>query len=123
MTDSNARVISIDRKRIAVILSSECQPFEPGRYVVEVRKWKPRRSLSQNAYFHALCAEIARLTGMDKDLIKEGLKEQYGVKIMYNGTRVNKPSHLMDKVEISDLIRGAEIELAETGGDYNTIQG
>jgi hypothetical protein len=121
MTDSNARVITIDTKSAAVIFSSDVARFDTGRYIVDIRKWKPRRSLDQNAYFHALCGEIARLTGMDRDLIKEGLKEQYGVKVEYKGRRINRPSHLMDSAEIGDLIRGAEIELADAGGDHNTL--
>lgn len=84
---------------------------------VDIRLHKKTRSLSSNAYFHAIIGEIARATGMDRELIKQGIKEQYGAKMAYNGRLVCKPSHLMDTQEFSELIRGAEIEATEAGVD------
>jgi hypothetical protein len=93
------------------------------RYTVEIKPWKPKRSLPQNALFHALCGEIARITGMDSTLVKEGVKDLYGPKIPgIHGRLIPKPSHLCDKLEMADLIMGAEVELTEAGGDPRIIQ-
>ena len=89
---------------------------------VEIHKWKPRRSLPQNALFHALCSEISRLTGMDADLIKEGIKDQYGPRMRWHDRLVVKPSHLCDAEEMGELIRGAEVELADAGGDPRAVE-
>ena len=90
--------------------------------VIEVKRWKPTRSLSSNAYLHAIIGEIASATGMDRELIKQGIKEQYGAKMAYNGRLVCKPSHLMDTEEFSELIRGAEIEATEAGVDLRKVR-
>jgi hypothetical protein len=88
---------------------------------ITVKKWRPRRSLNQNALFHALCGEIARITGMDAELVKEGIKEQYGAKVKYHDRLVAKPSSMMDTGEMTELIRGAEIELIDAGGDPSLL--
>jgi len=89
---------------------------------VDIRLHKKTRSLSSNAYFHALVGEIARATGMDRELIKQGIKEQYGAKMPYGGRLVCKPSHLMDSEEFSELIRGAEIEATDAGVDLRKVR-
>ena len=96
----------------------QCEDVKDGEYVsVEIKKWRKARTQSQNAIFHALCADIARASGMNAELVKEGIKEQYGVKveIIINGDRVKvcKPSHLCDVAEMAALISGAEMELVE----------
>jgi hypothetical protein len=91
------------------------------RVVVEIKKWRHRRTVQQNKYFHALIGEISKLTGMDRDLVKEGLKEAYGNKVPAFGHLVPIPSHLCDISDMQPLINGAEYELAEAGGDPRTI--
>jgi hypothetical protein len=88
---------------------------------LEVKLWKPRRSLPQNAMFHAICGEIARLTGMDAGLVKEGIKQAYGPRMEYHGMPVPKPTHLCTGAEMADLIRAAEVELVEAGGSMHNV--
>jgi hypothetical protein len=124
MYDDNARVQKHDGLVVVLVLS--CVPPrlpESCRVTVEIKPWKPRRSLPQNALFHALCGEIARITGMDSTLVKEGVKDLYGAKIPgIHGRLIPKPSHLCDKMEMADLIMGAEVELTEAGGDPRRVQ-
>lgn len=70
---------------------------------LEITKWRPRRSLPANAFFHALCGEIARITGMDASLVKEGIKQVYGARERYKDKLIPKPSHLMDSEEMAQL--------------------
>lgn len=123
LTDDRAKVLSLDDRQLTIGLSysPEQADWLRERVVVTVSKWRPRRSLPANALFHALIGEIARLTGMDSGLVKEGIKQAYGPKVKVFGRLVAKPSHLCDTVEMSDLIRGAEIELAEVGGDIREL--
>ena len=113
--------VQIDGNVLSVVLSYTPIAVPEGRVTVEIDKWKPRRSLSSNAMFHALCGEIARLTGMDRELVKEGIKEQYGPRMKYHDRMVVKPSHLCDTGEMTELIRGAEIELLDAGGDPRRV--
>jgi hypothetical protein len=127
MFDDYVKIIGFDESPSggtrAVMAFSTVVKLERGeRYTVDINKWQPRRSLPQNALLHALCAEIARLTGMDRELVKQGIKEQYGPKVKgLHGKLYPKPSHLCDKMEMADLIMGAEVELSESGGDPRKI--
>jgi len=122
MFDDCARLLAVDGRQVILGLSQEPTLDQSKRYNVEITEWKPRRSLPQNALLHALCAEVARLTGMDRELVKQGIKEQYGPKIKgLHGKLYPKPSHLCDKLEMADLIMGAEVELSEAGGDFRKI--
>lgn len=122
MYDDNARILAIDGRQLTIGTSFTFSDID-GRVTLEVKPWKPRRSLAANALFHALCDEIARLTGMDATMIKEGIKQAYGVKVKaLHGVLVPKPSHLMDTPEMNDLIRGAELELIDAGGDPRQVQ-
>ena len=122
MYDDNARILAVDERMLTIGTSFDF-PAIDGRVTLEVKPYKPRRSLSQNALFHALCAEIARITGMDASMVKEGIKQAYGVKVKaLHGVLVPKPSHMMDTPEMADLIRGAEIELIDAGGDPRQVQ-
>ena len=123
MYDDNARVQKHDGSTVVLVFSFTPDRLPEGRVTVEIKPWKPRRSLPQNALFHALCGEIARITCMDSTLVKEGVKDLYGAKIPgIHGRLIPKPSHLCDKMEMADLIMGAEVELTEAGGDPRMIQ-
>ena len=90
---------------------------------VEIVPYSPARSDPQNKLFHALVGEIARETGMDADLIKEGLKEQYCPQMAIPfGDRmatVPKPTHLLSVVEMKHLIDGTIAEAIEAGVDVS----
>jgi hypothetical protein len=92
--------------------------FQDVPWKVELRKWHRERTLSQNSLFHAIVGEIARNTGMHPELVKEGIKEQYGPKMMgWKGSTMPKPSSDCDTVEMGSLIDGAILEAAELGID------
>jgi hypothetical protein len=110
MYDDNARVQRHDGSTVVLVFSFTPGRLPEGRVTVEIKPWKPRRSLPQNALFHALCGEI------------EGVKDLYGPKIPgIHGRLIPKPSHLCDKLEMADLIMGAEVELTEAGGDPRKV--
>ena len=53
--------------------------FEQDRdKVFEVREWKSKRSLTQNAYFYALCQEIANKTRQSKEVVHDQMLKDYG---------------------------------------------
>jgi hypothetical protein len=112
------------------ILSLEINPFDipfvyqfsqqhkDTAWKIELRKWHRERTLNQNKLFHAIVGEIARETGMHPDLVKEGIKEQYGPKIIgWKGLTMSKPSSECDTLEMGSLIDGAILEAAELGVD------
>lgn len=45
---------------------------------IEIKKFRPRRSLSANAYFHVLVNKIAQAEGGGEDAIKKRLVVEYG---------------------------------------------
>lgn len=112
------------------VLSLEIDPMDiPAVYLfahqykdvpwkVELKKWQRKRTLNQNSLFHAIVGEIAIHTGMDPELIKEGIKEQYGPQIIgWKGKTMAKPSSQCDTSEMGALIDGAILEAAELGID------
>ena len=81
---------------------------------VEVKRWKPIRTLTQNAFFHLLVGHLAHEMDMDAGLIKDGIKEKYGYRVSMFGRLVPKPSHLCDRFdEMSALIEGGFREAGE----------
>jgi len=86
----------------------------------EIKKWKPLRTLSQNAFFHLLCSYISKEMGYsnEPEPVKTGIKEKYGYKMKVFDELVPKPSHLCDKFEeMNVLIEGCFIEAGEQGID------
>ena len=85
---------------------------------IEIKKHKEIRTLNQNAFFHHLCGWLGHELGMDASLIKDGIKERYGVRVKVFGEYVPKPSHLCNKFEeMNALIEGCFIEAGEQGID------
>ena len=52
--------------------------LEDGDYVLSISKARKNRSLTQNAYFHAMVGELADVTGKGFDEIKIALNTEYG---------------------------------------------
>ncbi len=122
IVDDKARVIAYHDTELVIGLSVVVKDISLGeRMTLILSPWKPKRSVNQNAYFHAICGEIARVTGMDRELVKQGLKEQYGARERWKDRLVAKPTHLMDKSEMAELIRGAEVEAGEAGVDLRGL--
>jgi len=85
---------------------------------IEIKRWKPRRTITQNNFFHLLCDYLGHELGMDAALVKEGIKQIYGCKIKFRDELVPKPSSMCNKFEeMSALIEGCFIEGGEQGID------
>ena len=124
MIDDRARVLSIDGAQVILGLSYEPRDLKTGtRYVLELREWKPRRSLPQNAIWHAIIGRIARETGNDADGVKAYLKEQYGLKERIFGELVTKPSHRYTIDEWPALMEPTIALAGEYGVDIRDIIG
>lgn len=52
--------------------------LEDGDYVLSISKARKNRSLTQNAYFHAMVGELADVTGKGFDEVKIALNTEYG---------------------------------------------
>lgn len=52
--------------------------FKDGYVELTVDKWSDKRSLQANAYFHVLCADIAKATKSSLDDVKKMLVLRYG---------------------------------------------
>lgn len=86
----------------------------------EMKLWRKDRTLPQNALFHAIVGEIAAETGMDFEIVKAGLKEQYCPKLAVprsdgGMSLIPKPTHLLDTKEMGRIIDGALAEAAFLG--------
>lgn len=55
---------------------------------LEVKEHKEKRSLTANAYFHALCRRMAAVIGSDYESVKAHLVQSYGVTAERNGIQV-----------------------------------
>lgn len=109
----------IDKDEVLWRVGEVLQGFKDGTsFTVEVKRWRPMRTLTQNAFFHLLLGHLAHEMDMDAGLIKDGIKEKYGYRIMVFGKLVPKPSHLCDRFEeMSALIEGGFREAGEQGID------
>lgn len=88
---------------------------------VEIKRWRQSRSLGQNAIWHKLLSMIADKTGNDLETVKEYIKESFGIKIEFNGMLVNKPSHLYDKSEWSQIMEPTIALAIEYGVDTSWV--
>lgn len=57
----------------------EYERLKEGKVVVEVKKYKDKRSLDANAYFWQLCDKISRILGSDKDTVYLMMLKEAGV--------------------------------------------
>jgi hypothetical protein len=75
---------------------------------VTVGRYHNRRSLDQNARFHAIIAAVATETGNDPSFLKEWVKAEFGPKITgeVDGRQVTlpKPSRQYDTAEMSEVM-------------------
>ena len=62
---------------------------QQGEYEVEIKRFRPKRSLSANAYFHVLCGKLANELNTDLNEIKVMLVKRYGV--IENNTEIRLP--------------------------------
>lgn len=52
---------------------------QPPDVILEVKEHKPKRTLTQNSYFHALVGKIARVIGSSITEVKNDLAAEFGV--------------------------------------------
>lgn len=85
---------------------------------VEIKRYVPLRTLTQNAFFHKLIDFLAHELDMDAGLVKDGIKSKYGYKVDVFHNLAPKPSHLCNKLEeMSALIEGCFHEAMEQNID------
>jgi len=44
---------------------------------IDIKRWRERRTITQNNFFHLLCDHLGHALNMDKALIKEGIKQRW----------------------------------------------
>ena len=87
-------------------------------FTITIKRWRERRTITQNNFFHLLCDHLGHRLGMDPALVKEGIKQQHGYKERFGDVLVPKPSSMCNKFEeMSALIEGCFIEAGEQGVD------
>lgn len=85
-------------------------------------KWRKIHTKSQRGLFHAVIKQISLFDGTDPEIIKEGIKRQYGVTTFWGKKEVPKPSRLQTTIEYSRLIDGAFLEAAEMGVEIKDLR-
>lgn len=76
---------------------------------LEIKKYRTKRSLNANAYFHVLLGKIAEVVGVSKPYMKNQLLIQYGQYAIENDSLV----HLIIREDI-DVSEREDIHLAPT---------
>lgn len=72
------------KQRLTLEMDSDCralfdQLHDEEKLTIEIKKYRKKRSLNANAYFHVLVNEIARALGESDDETKKRLVLNYGV--------------------------------------------
>lgn len=80
---------------------------------VIIEKWRKKRTRKQENLFHAILREISGETGMDLDILKEGIKQKYGRHMEWQGVSFPVPSRNLNTKEYGRLIDGAIVEAGE----------
>ena len=72
------------KQRLTLEMDSDCralfdQLHDEEKLTIEIKKYRQKRSLNANAYFHVLVNNIARALGDGDDNVKKNLVLNYGV--------------------------------------------
>jgi hypothetical protein len=121
MTDDRAYILMLDNRTLTLTLSHAPRLDLTKRYVIEMREWKPKRSLDQNAIWHAILGKIANVTGNDLQSVKDYVKENYGLKERIFDKLVTKPSHKYTTGEWPTLMEPTIALAGEYGVDIRDI--
>ena len=93
--------------------------------LLEVKRYRPPRSLPQNAKLHVMIGELADHTGYSPSELKEWLKLEYGIyqKITISGKSANIPLSTASytKQQMAELIGHIERIGAELGFQFSEI--
>lgn len=99
------------------------EQFDP--QLIEIKKFKPPRSLEQNALLHCLFREVANHVGRPEDEIKEIFKYQYGtmkkLELYGDVTYVPKGTSEYNKQELSDMVEQVYRKGAEWGVEFSDV--
>jgi len=91
---------NIDRTRAAAYMN---KLIEKGAKI-ELKQFKPKRSLSQNSYLHLALSIIANESGYSLAETKTLMKRQYGLMYEKNGQKFLKSTSQLDTKEMTDFI-------------------
>ena len=114
------RDADIVRNCINFMRSAEAlKEFERRDYEVNIKEHKPKKTAEQEAFFHVLCRELHKETGLAEWEVKAGIKAMvFGVKEIKLGSRkqtVVPTSKDLSKEEYSQLIEACYLVGAEAG--------
>jgi len=93
--------------------------------LIEIKKFKPPRSLEQNSLLHCLFREVAQHVGRPEDEIKEIFKYQYGtmkkIELYDYVTYVPKGTSEYNKQELSDMVEQVYRKGAAWGVEFTDV--
>ena len=86
-------------------LANWIQTLEGERVVLQVKKWRPQRTLPQNAYLHAVVFKtLADYTGYTLEEIKDAMKEKFASKRDDMGLLIIEQTSKMNTKRMADFI-------------------
>lgn len=88
----------------------ELEHLKSKELMLEVKKYSPKRSLSANAYFWALCADIAKAMGTTQDEVHDLMLYRYGVSAVLAFEKSMLPI-MQQHFSIIDIINENELSI------------
>jgi len=86
-------------------LSNYLLTMEGDLVVIQVKKWRPQRTLPQNAYLHAVVfGTIANETGNDLDTVKDTMKDMFATTVDAKGFRHTEKTSKMSTTRMAEFI-------------------
>ena len=108
-----------DALRFVDRFCSEFGPTWEKPQMIEIKRYRPPRSMPQNAKFHAMIRELAEEIGYSEDELKEYFKSSFGPKkILYlvgGNRRIPVSTTEYTKEQMTDMIGHLERVGAEMG--------
>ena len=88
-------------------------------YRIKIVKWKEKRSLDANAYFHVLVHKIGKATKQPDGIIKNKLIRDYGA-WEYIGDNI--PTYSVDADFVEDMLNNPDIHFVKIGMDGERVK-
>ena len=110
-----------DRNSALRFVDRFCSEFGPNwePQTIEIKRFKPQRSLPQNAKLHAMIRELALEIGYSEDDLKDYFKSCFGpkkiVRLMDEERLIPMSTTEYNRVEMADMIGHVERIGAELG--------
>jgi len=121
MVDDRARVLSVDGRQVVIGFNYDVSLDTAKRYVIDIREWRPRRSLPQNAIWHGILQRVANATGNSLEDVKEYVKQNYGLRVKVFDKLIVKPSSKYTIAEWPTLMEPTIALAGEYGVDIRDI--